>query len=57
VVERGALTFFEEKSDFIPTVQKIVIAYMLSSLTGREFCHRVVLKGEVLKHTVGFSEE
>lgn len=52
-------TFFEEEPDLITTVEEVVIADVLAFFTfsGGEFCHGVVVEGEVFQEREGFFEE
>lgn len=43
-------TFLEEKSNFVPTVQKVSISnmFLIFGGTSRKSCHRVALKAEIM---------
>lgn len=53
----GECVFFKEKAYFVTAGEEVVVADMGVLLTGREFSHRMIGKGEGREHIVCFQKE
>jgi hypothetical protein len=48
LIDKWISTFFKEEPDLVATIEKVVVSYVLTALTGREFGHWVVVQRETV---------